>query len=173
MDELKERGGTTTMSKQELETIAQSMVAKGKGILAADESAGTIKRRFDSIKIESNEKNRQAYRDMLLTTKGMEEAIAGVILATMITGYTLHWALGLPIMIALLFGSLISATDPISVLALFKDMNVGKRLAVLIEGESLLNDGTAVVLFQILLAGALVSIVYPLLKKPKMLQNSG
>jgi len=68
------------MSKQELETIAQSMVAKGKGILAADESAGTIKRRFDSIKIESNEKNRQAYRDMLLTTKGMEEAIAGVIL---------------------------------------------------------------------------------------------
>ena len=55
------------MSKQELETVAQAMVAKGKGILAADESAGTIKRRFDGIKIESNEKNRQAYRDMLLT----------------------------------------------------------------------------------------------------------
>ncbi len=68
------------MSKQELETIAQTMVAKGKGILAADESAGTIKRRFDSIKIESNEKNRQAYRDLLLTTKGIEEAISGVIL---------------------------------------------------------------------------------------------
>src|SRR5512144_2785992 len=68
------------MSKQELETIAQAMVAKGKGILAADESAGTIKRRFDSIKIESNEKNRQGYRDMLLTTRGIEEAISGVIL---------------------------------------------------------------------------------------------
>lgn len=68
------------MFKQELEKIAQAMVAKGKGILAADESAGTIKRRFDSIKIESNEKNRQAYRDMLLTTKGLEEAISGVIL---------------------------------------------------------------------------------------------
>src|SRR3972149_10519281 len=68
------------MSRHELETVAQAMVAKGKGILAADESAGTIKRRFDGIKIESNEKNRQTYRDMLLTTRGIEEAISGVIL---------------------------------------------------------------------------------------------
>src|SRR5689334_10235029 len=68
------------MSKQELESIAQAMVAKGKGILAADESLGTIKRRFDSIKIESNEKNRRAYREMLFSTKGLEEAISGVIL---------------------------------------------------------------------------------------------
>lgn len=68
------------MSKQELETTAQAMVAKGKGILAADESMGTIKRRFDSIKIESSDHNRRAYRDMLFTTKGIEEAISGVIL---------------------------------------------------------------------------------------------
>ncbi len=68
------------MSKQELETVAQAMVAKGKGILAADESLGTIKRRFDSIKIESNENTRRAYREMLFTTKGIEEAISGVIL---------------------------------------------------------------------------------------------
>ncbi|MSP38186.1 MAG: fructose-bisphosphate aldolase class I [Deltaproteobacteria bacterium] len=68
------------MSKQELETIAQAMVAKGKGILAADESMGTIKRRFDSIKIESNENNRRGYREMLFGTKGLEEAISGVIL---------------------------------------------------------------------------------------------
>ena len=68
------------MSKQELETIAQAMVAKGKGILAADESMGTIKRRFDSIKIESNENNRRAYREMLFSTKGVEAAISGVIL---------------------------------------------------------------------------------------------
>ena len=68
------------MSKQELETVAQSMVAKGKGILAADESMGTIKRRFDSIKIETNDHNRRAYRDLLFTTKGIEEAISGVIL---------------------------------------------------------------------------------------------
>jgi fructose-bisphosphate aldolase class I len=68
------------MSKQELEAVAQAMVAKGKGILAADESMGTIKRRFDSIKIESNENNRRAYREMLFTTPGLEEAISGVIL---------------------------------------------------------------------------------------------
>lgn len=68
------------MSKQELESVAQAMVAKGKGILAADESMGTIKRRFDSIKIESNDENRRAYRDLLFTTKGIEEAISGVIL---------------------------------------------------------------------------------------------
>jgi fructose-bisphosphate aldolase class I len=68
------------MSKQELETVAQAMVAKGKGILAADESMGTIKRRFDGIKIESNDNSRRAYREMLFTTKGLEEAISGVIL---------------------------------------------------------------------------------------------
>jgi fructose-bisphosphate aldolase class I len=68
------------MSKQELETIAQAMVAKGKGILAADESMGTIKRRFDSIKIDSSENNRRDYREMLFGTKGLEEAISGVIL---------------------------------------------------------------------------------------------
>src|SRR5262245_64663816 len=69
-----------SMSKQELESIAQALVAKGKGILAADESMGTIKRRFDSIQIDSNENNRRAYREMLFTTKGIEEAISGVIL---------------------------------------------------------------------------------------------
>src|SRR5678815_6098147 len=67
------------MSQQALESVAQAMVAKGKGILAADESMGTIKRRFDSIKIESNEDNRRAYREMLFATKGVEEAVSGVI----------------------------------------------------------------------------------------------
>ena len=79
----------------------------------------------------------------------------GLLLATMATGFLLHWVAGMPISIALLFGALISATDPISVLAIFKDLNIDRRLSVIIEGESLLNDGTAVVLFQILLAGAL------------------
>ena len=68
------------MSNQALESVAQAMVAKGKGLLAADESMGTIKRRFDSIKIESNDNNRRAYREMLFATKGVEEAISGVIL---------------------------------------------------------------------------------------------
>lgn len=68
------------MSKQELEKVARAMVAKGKGILAADESMGTIKRRFDSINVESNDVNRRAYREMLFATPGIEEAISGVIL---------------------------------------------------------------------------------------------
>ena len=68
------------MSKEQLEKVARALVAKGKGILAADESMGTIKRRFDSIKIESSETNRRAYRDMLFTTPGIEQAISGVIL---------------------------------------------------------------------------------------------
>ncbi len=56
------------------------MVAPGKGILAADESTGTIGKRFDSIKVENIEENRRAYRDMLFTTKGISDAISGVIL---------------------------------------------------------------------------------------------
>jgi fructose-bisphosphate aldolase class I len=68
------------MSKHELEKVARGMVTEGKGILAADESMGTIKRRFDSINIESNEETRRAYRELLFTTPGIEEAISGVIL---------------------------------------------------------------------------------------------
>jgi CPA1 family monovalent cation:H+ antiporter len=54
-----------------------------------------------------------------------------------ITGYALHWVIGLALLPALLFGALISATDPISVVALFKDLGVSKRLSVIIESESL------------------------------------
>jgi monovalent cation:H+ antiporter, CPA1 family len=79
-------------------------------------------------------------------------ATIGVLAAAFISGFALHWALGMPILIALIFGAIVSATDPISVLAIFKDMAVNKRLAIIIEGESLFNDGTAVVLFGILLA---------------------
>ena len=81
-------------------------------------------------------------------------AVLGVVVATVSTAYLVHWMTGLALGVALVFGALISATDPISVLALFKELGVSKRLAVLVEGESLFNDGTAVVLFQILLAGA-------------------
>jgi fructose-bisphosphate aldolase class I len=56
------------------------MVAPGKGILAADESSPTIKKRFDSIQVESSEENRRSYREMLFTTAGAEEFISGVIL---------------------------------------------------------------------------------------------
>src|SRR5712691_5740367 len=64
----------------ELHETARALVAEGKGILAADESTGTIKKRFDSIGLESTEETRRAYRDMLFTTPGAEEYISGVIL---------------------------------------------------------------------------------------------
>ena len=78
-------------------------------------------------------------------------ANVGVLIAALVTGSLVHWLIGLPVLIALLFGSIISATDPISVLAIFRDLKVDNRLSLIMEGESLLNDGTAVVLFGILL----------------------
>ena len=68
------------MVQNELHETAKALVADGKGILAADESSGTIKRRFDAIGVESTEANRRAYRDLLFTTPGAEEFISGVIL---------------------------------------------------------------------------------------------
>jgi len=68
------------MSAQELEKSAQAMVAKGKGILAIDESFPTIKKRFDSFDIESTEENRRVYRDLLITNPGGSEYISGMIL---------------------------------------------------------------------------------------------
>lgn len=65
---------------KELESTARALVAPGKGILAADESTGTIKKRFDKIQVENTEPNRRDYREMLFTTKGCEEFISGVIL---------------------------------------------------------------------------------------------
>jgi fructose-bisphosphate aldolase class I len=65
---------------QELERTAQAMVARGKGILAIDESLGTIKKRFDSINIESTEENRRAYRELLITTEGAADYVSGMIL---------------------------------------------------------------------------------------------
>jgi fructose-bisphosphate aldolase, class I len=64
----------------ELEQIARALVAPGKGILAADESSGTIKKRFDSIGVGSTEDTRRAYRDLLFTTEGAADYISGVIL---------------------------------------------------------------------------------------------
>ena len=68
------------MHHHTLEETARALVAEGKGILAADESSGTIKKRFDSIGVESTEENRRAYRDMLFTTPNLGDSISGVIL---------------------------------------------------------------------------------------------
>ncbi len=68
------------MSIDQLESIAQAMVVPGKGIIAIDESHGTIKKRFDEVGIENSEENRRAYREMLLTTPELSKHISGVIL---------------------------------------------------------------------------------------------
>ncbi len=68
------------MSTQELARIASAMVAKGKGILAADESTGTIKKRFDAIGVENSENNRRDYRELLFRSDAMKSCISGVIL---------------------------------------------------------------------------------------------
>ena len=65
---------------QSLAAVAQAMVAHGKGILAADESSGTIEKRFKTINLESTEEHRRAYRDLLFSAKGVGEYISGVIL---------------------------------------------------------------------------------------------
>ena len=68
------------MDTQALRTTARQLVAKGKGILAADESSPTIKKRFDTIQVASTEENRRSYRELLFTAKGVENFISGVIL---------------------------------------------------------------------------------------------
>jgi len=68
------------MSSSDLVSVAQAMVAEGKGILAIDESTGTIAKRFKSINVENTEENRRAYREMLLTTPGLGQHISGAIL---------------------------------------------------------------------------------------------
>jgi len=67
------------MDIQQLQSTAAALVAEGKGILAADESTGTIKKRLESIGVESTEETRRAYRELLFTTEGAEEFISGVI----------------------------------------------------------------------------------------------
>lgn len=84
-------------------------------------------------------------------------AVPGLLLSALVTGGGLHLLAGpaglpgISLPVALLFGAMISATDPISVIAVFRELGVNRRLAQIVEGESLFNDGTAVVVFGILL----------------------
>ena len=68
------------MSKENIQYIAKKIVENGKGILAADESTNTIKKRFNSINVESNEETRCFYRDTLFSTPDISKYISGVIL---------------------------------------------------------------------------------------------
>lgn len=79
-------------------------------------------------------------------------AVPGVLVGSLVTGAIVHLALALPWSVALLFGALIASTDPIAVVSLFSELGVPRRLALLVEGESLFNDGASITIFQIILA---------------------
>jgi CPA1 family monovalent cation:H+ antiporter len=81
--------------------------------------------------------------------------LAGTLLSTFIIGGLMAWTLHLSLAAALVFGALISATDPISVIAIFKRLGAGQRLTLIMEAESLFNDGIAVVLFSVMMGLAL------------------
>ena len=84
-------------------------------------------------------------------------AVPGVLLTTVIVGLIVSFGVNTSLLSGLVFGSLIAATDPVAVVALFRAIGIPKRLTVLVESESLFNDGTAIVLFQIMLAAAISS----------------
>ena len=78
-------------------------------------------------------------------------ATVGLLISTAIVGIGISVATPLTLGVALLFGALRSATDPVAIIALFKELGVPKRLSTLVGGESLFNDATAIVMFHILL----------------------
>ncbi len=82
-------------------------------------------------------------------------AVPGVVLTTFLVGWLVSWGTGLALPAALVFGALVAATDPVAVVALFRSLGAPRRLQVLLESESLLNDGTAIVMFGLMLTIAL------------------
>ncbi len=86
-------------------------------------------------------------------------AVPGVLLTTGVVGLIISAGVNLPLSSAFVFGALISATDPVAVVALFRALGAPRELAVLVEGESLLNDGTAIIIFNLMLAAAGVAVI--------------
>jgi CPA1 family monovalent cation:H+ antiporter len=81
-------------------------------------------------------------------------AVVGSLLGAVVVALPIAWLLGFPPLAAFTFGALIAATDPVAVISFFRSLGVTKRLALLVEGESLFNDGVAIVLFTVALGAA-------------------
>ncbi|MEM9301963.1 MAG: cation:proton antiporter [Pseudomonadota bacterium] len=79
-------------------------------------------------------------------------AVVGLLISTVVVGLSVYQVSGMALIACLLLGAIVSATDPVAVVAIFKDLGAPKRLAILVEGESLFNDATAIVVFTILSA---------------------
>jgi monovalent cation:H+ antiporter, CPA1 family len=85
-------------------------------------------------------------------------AVPGLLLSVLVVAVLLHWTLGLPWLLVLLLGAMVSPTDPIAVLALLRQMGLSDRLRTVVEGESLFNDGVGAAIFQLVLGLLLVSL---------------
>lgn len=85
-------------------------------------------------------------------------AVVGTLISTIIVGTIVAQVLAVPLLAAVAFGALISATDPVAVVAFFRSLGVSKRLSILVEGESLFNDGVAIVLFNLAIGFAAAGI---------------
>ncbi len=88
-------------------------------------------------------------------------AIPGVVITTLIVGYLVGALTPLSLPLALVFGALISATDPVAVVAMFRTLGAPRRLALIVESESLFNDGTAIVVFNLVVAAAITGAFDP------------
>ncbi|MDM7458987.1 MAG: cation:proton antiporter, partial [Paracoccus sp. (in: a-proteobacteria)] len=88
-------------------------------------------------------------------------AVVAVVVATFTVGYALHWIAGLPLMLCLLVGAIVSTTDPSAVVTIFRSISAPRRLARIIEGESLLNDAAAIALFGVFMAFVMLGVPNP------------
>lgn len=87
-------------------------------------------------------------------------AVVAVVAATLTIGYALHWA-GVPLMVGLLIGAIVSTTDPSAVVTIFRSLSAPKRLSRIVEGESLLNDAAAIALFGLFLSYVMLGVPNP------------
>jgi monovalent cation:H+ antiporter, CPA1 family len=88
-------------------------------------------------------------------------AVVAVVAATLTIGFALSWIGGLPLMVGLLIGAIVSTTDPSAVVSIFRSLSAPKRLARIVEGESLLNDAAAIALFGLFMSYVMLGVPNP------------